>query len=111
MIEMAGDSLDVLMINTLAGVGGAAGVAGDLARTFRSRGHRCQMVVGHAVRPIEGVSLVPGGHPRIQPAIDWAIRRFGARPFTRRLTAVLERMKQRLEWPETVAGGRDYVGP
>jgi glycosyltransferase involved in cell wall biosynthesis len=106
-----GDRLDVLMINTLAGVGGAAGVAGDLARTFRSRGHRCRMVVGHSVRPIESVSLVPSGHPTIQSAIDWAMRRLGTRPFTRRLMPILKRMKQRLEWPETVAQGRDYVGP
>jgi glycosyltransferase involved in cell wall biosynthesis len=106
-----GDRIEVLMINTLAGVGGAAGVAGDLARTFRSRGHRCQMMVGHSVRPIEGVTSVPSGHPTIQLAIDWAVRRLGKLPFTHRLRVYGEEMKQRLEWPETVAGGRDYVGP
>ena len=105
------DRLDVLMINTLAGVGGAAGVAGDLARTFRARGHRCQMVVGHSVRPIEGVTLVPIGHPAVQSAIDWTIRHFSKGPFTRRLIPALQRMKQSLEWPDTISQGRDYVGP
>ena len=110
MRRMDGDPLDVLMVNSSAGGGGAAAVAGDLARTFRKRGHRCQMVVGHLARPIEGVSLVPVGHPTIQSALDCAIRSLAERPFTRRLTAVLKRAKERLERPEAAAG-RDYVGP
>src|ERR1700730_16345637 len=110
-MTIGADRLDVLMINTYAGIGGAAGVADDLAGKFRGRGHRCHIMVGQSVRPVEGVISVPVGHPTIRSVIDWATRRLGNRPLAHRLRAYAEEMKQRLEWPETLAGGRDYVGP
>jgi glycosyltransferase involved in cell wall biosynthesis len=110
-MTIGADRLDVLMINTYAGIGGAAGVADDLAGKFRGRGHRCHIMVGQLVRPVEGVISVPVGHPTIRSVIDWATRRLGNRPLAHRLRAYAEEMKQRLEWPETLAGGRDYVGP
>jgi glycosyltransferase involved in cell wall biosynthesis len=101
--------LQVLMVNTLAGVGGAAAVAGDLARTFRSRGHECHMAVGHSVGHPEGIISIPLGHPVATSAIDWAIG-LAPRPLAS-LARALERTKRRLEWPEAPGQGKDYVGP
>jgi glycosyltransferase involved in cell wall biosynthesis len=103
--------LDVLMLNTLVGVGGAAAVALDLARAFRRHGHRCQIVAGWTVGTAEKALSLPLGHPYLRAAIDWVVRCFGHIPFVQRRLAMLERLKQQLEFPLPLHREFDYAGP
>src|SRR4051812_41506294 len=103
--------LDILTVNTLIGVGGAAAVALDLTRCFRRLGHRCRIVAGWTVGSTEKVDSLPVGHPVVLAVIGWIVRRFGHRTFVQRRLGMLERWKGHLELPLPMHREFDYAGP
>jgi glycosyltransferase involved in cell wall biosynthesis len=103
--------LNIITINTLIGVGGAAGVALDLAKAFRRLGHQCRIVAGWNVGSTEQVYSLPAGHPIICAVIDCIVRYSKHIPLLGRWTVVLERWKQRLEFSLPLHQEFDYAGP
>lgn len=103
--------LNILVVNTLVGAGGAAAVALDLVRSYRRFGQACSILAGWNSGSTESVLSLPVGHPAILGLLGWLARCSRYMPYLRRRTGIFERLKTWVETPFTRHGEIDYAGP